>query len=85
MTPDKVKTDRVANVCLNCLRSFHRVSTYRNSGCQKYNKLLNSKLRLKEEEQEEAYSNNLIIDQLIPSEEADIQIVGQTVVLHKHK
>lgn len=62
-TPDKVKTARAANVCLNCLRSGHRASSCRSSGCQTCNKRHNSKLHLEEEDREEAFSNNIIIVQ----------------------
>ncbi|CAI6374815.1 unnamed protein product [Macrosiphum euphorbiae] len=61
--PDKVKTALVANVCLNCLRSGHRASTCRSSGCQRCNKRHNSKLHLEEDEREEAFSNNIILVQ----------------------
>lgn len=76
-TPDKVKTARAANVCVNCLRSGHRASACRSSGCQKCNKRHNSELHLKEEEREEAFSNNVILGQ-----QSDDDI--ETVLKHKN-
>lgn len=61
-TPDKVKIARAASICLNCLRTGHRASSCRSAGCQKCNKRHNSKLHLEEDEREEAFSNNVVID-----------------------
>lgn len=61
-TPDKVKAAKAANVCVNCLRSGHQASACRSLGCQVCNKKHNSKWQLKDDEREEAFANNILID-----------------------
>lgn len=61
-TPDKVKIARAANVCVNCLRNGHRASACRSTGCHICNKRHNSKLHLNDDEKEEAFANNVLVD-----------------------